>query len=237
MTDTGRSLISESGISRLVGRVFPKTPDFFGLLQAQSSLAVVAMATLVEFMDTGEKAQGKQVKHMEHEGDVLKEQSMAALNRAFSTPIDREDLYRAISTLHHVVNYAKTTVREMEVLRVEPDTHTLTMSQLLHQGALALDGGYSRLAKEPGNAEDDAIAARMAERNVEKAYRRALAELFDPSADLERIANVEGPTGPAAVSHVMEVFKRREIYRHLSNAGDRVAHAGECLHDIVVKMV
>jgi hypothetical protein len=35
----------------------------------------------------------------------------------------------------------------------------------------------------------------------------------------------------------MEVFKRREIYRHLSNAGDRVAHAGECLHDIVVKMV
>jgi hypothetical protein len=144
MTDTGRSLISESGISRLVGRVFPKTPDFFGLLQAQSSLAVVAMATLVEFMDTGEKAQGKQVKHMEHEGDVLKEQSMAALNRAFSTPIDREDLYRAISTLHHVVNYAKTTVREMEVLRVEPDTHTLTMSQLLHQGALALDGKRRR---------------------------------------------------------------------------------------------
>ena len=38
------------------------------------------------------------------------------------------------------------------------------------------------------------------------------------------------------VSLVMATFKRREIYRHLSNAGDRLARAGEVLHDIVVKI-
>jgi uncharacterized protein Yka (UPF0111/DUF47 family) len=31
------------------------------------------------------------------------------------------------------------------------------------------------------------------------------------------------------------MFKRREIYRHLSNAADRMAHCANTLHDIVVK--
>ncbi|MEZ5095468.1 MAG: hypothetical protein R2731_04785 [Nocardioides sp.] len=54
---------------------------------------------------------------------------------------------------------------------------------------------------------------------------------------MERLHRLDGPTGPAALEHVMDVFKRREVYRHLSNASDRVARAGEVLHDIVVKMV
>jgi hypothetical protein len=33
------------------------------------------------------------------------------------------------------------------------------------------------------------------------------------------------------------MFKRREIYRHLDNAAERVAHCANTLHDIVVKMV
>jgi hypothetical protein len=36
--------------------------------------------------------------------------------------------------------------------------------------------------------------------------------------------------------YVFEVFKRREVYRHLSNAADRMEHAGGVLHDIVVQI-
>ena len=39
-----------------------------------------------------------------------------------------------------------------------------------------------------------------------------------------------------SVAFVVEILKRREIYRHLSNAADRVVVAGEVLHDIVVKV-
>ena len=34
----------------------------------------------------------------------------------------------------------------------------------------------------------------------------------------------------------VNMFKRREIYRHLSNAADRVAAAANTLEDIVVKI-
>lgn len=54
---------------------------------------------------------------------------------------------------------------------------------------------------------------------------------------MKELGKMDGPTGPAALAQVVELFKRREIYRHLSNAGDRIAHAGDSLHDIVVKMV
>jgi len=39
----------------------------------------------------------------------------------------------------------------------------------------------------------------------------------------------------SGLAYVMEVLKRREIYRHLSNASDHFAHAGDILHNIVVK--
>jgi hypothetical protein len=64
------------------------------------------------------------VRELEHAGDELKDRNMDVFNRAFSTPMDREELYRAISTIDHVINYAKTTVREMEALGVEPDQST-----------------------------------------------------------------------------------------------------------------
>ena len=35
---------------------------------------------------------------------------------------------------------------------------------------------------------------------------------------------------------VIEIFKRREIYRHLSNGAYGLARAGDRLHDIIVKI-
>jgi uncharacterized protein Yka (UPF0111/DUF47 family) len=139
------------------------------------------------------------------------------LNESFSTPIDREDLYRAIMDLDEVVNYCKTTVSEMEVLALAPDKRCLEMAMHIKLGTDELALGFSRLAKEPAAAAANADAARKAERRVEKNYRRAIAELF-------------------VGDDYIHMFKRREIYRHLSNAADRMSNCANTLHDIVVKM-
>ncbi|MEN8802374.1 MAG: DUF47 family protein [Thiogranum sp.] len=242
---------SNSVVSRLVDRVFPRMPNFYGLINDQCDLAVEAMSEFVEFMLSGNWDKAERVRALEKQGDELKARNIDVLNKAFSTPMDREDLYRAIITVDHIINYAKTTVREMELLEVQPDNYMLEMAQLLHQGALALQRGFRKLSTDPASAEEDANAARKAERSTEKIYRRALAELLD--ADLyirthdkhkAAFTALEGmlePLGqhskPVAVAFafVVDTFKRREVYRHLSNAADRLAHAGEVLHDIVVK--
>ncbi|MFZ2503003.1 MAG: DUF47 family protein [Nocardioides sp.] len=224
-------------IGRLIARVFPKTPDFYSLLAAQSGQAVLGMEALVEYMQDGSRATGKAVKLLESQSDDMRDQSMAALNSAFSTPMDREDLYRAIATLDHLLGYAKSTVREMEVLGVSPDQYTLLMAEQLLVGARHIHQGYEVLSTNTAEAEPYAQSARSAEREIEKLYRKALKELFDVEKEMAALGTIDGPSGPATLGHVVDIFKRREIYRHLSNAGDRVAHAGDALHDIVVKLV
>lgn len=226
-----------SALGKVISRVFPRMPNFFQLLNDQCDLAVKASEALVTFMATGAEADALRVRELEHEADTVKDRNMDVLNKAFSTPMDREELYRAISSIDHIINYAKTTVREMEVLGVSPDAVTQEFADRLQEGALALQQGYRLLETDPGAAEASAAAARKAERNCEKAYRRALAALFDVEADVERLEASGGPTGGKALAQVMDVMKKREVYRHLSNAGDRMARAGEVLHDIVVKMV
>ncbi|MBT5874681.1 MAG: DUF47 domain-containing protein, partial [Candidatus Latescibacteria bacterium] len=93
------------------------------------------------------------------------------------------------------------------------------------------------LPQDPEAAELEAQAARKAERRAEKVYRRALADLFDEGTYQEQLDGSPEQSPSAIMHHVIEIFKRREVYRHLSNAADRVAEAGEALHDIVVKLV
>lgn len=217
MIENNDSPAQPSIFRRLFDRVFPKVPNFFLLLSEQSMQVSHAAGLLVEFMESGDMEIGKHIKVDEHEADRIKIRNLHTLNEAFSTPIDREDIYRAIMDLDEVVNYCKTTVSEMDALGVVPDMFCLEMALHLKEGCDAVANGYSKLAVTPGSAVIDADLARKSERKVEKAYRRALAELFQGQ-------------------EYINMFKRREIYRHLSNAADRMANCANTLHDIVVKI-
>ena len=83
---------------------------------------------------------------------------------------------------------------------------------------------------------------------------KALAELFNPehylltlTAQQKHDAEALGVLTTAmsaaesagitpAVGFMLEILKRREVYRHMSNGADRVARAAEVLHDIVAKV-
>ncbi len=208
---------SPSIFRRLFERIFPKMPDFFTMLTEQCQHVAHTTGLLVEYMETGESHTGDLIRQDEHEADRIKIRNLHTLNEAFSTPIDREDLYRAIINLDEVVNYCKTTVSEMQVLALAPDKHCLEMAMHIKLGTDALVAGFIRLAKTPVEAAVEADTARKAERRVEKCYRRAIAELFQGD-------------------DYIHMFKRREIYRHLSNAADRMANCANTLHDIVVKI-
>jgi uncharacterized protein len=202
---------------KLFDRVFPKMADFFGALSNQCQHVAQTTGLLVEFMETGDVVIGERIRQDEHDADRIKASNLHTLNEAFSTPIDREDLHRAIIHLDEITNYCKTTVNEMNVLGISPDKYCLEMAMHIKMGTDALALGFSRLAKEPSSVATCADVARKSERKVEKAYRRAIADLFQGD-------------------DYINMFKRREIYRHMSNAADRMADAANTLHDIVVKM-
>ena len=209
---------AKSLLARLFERFFPKSADFFLLLTEQSRQVEHTVGLLVDYMRDGDQAIGARIKEDEHAADKVKVNNIHTLNEAFSTPIDREDIYRAITTLDEVVNSCKDAVSEMHALGLAPDAFTFEMAQHLSHGVAALTAGYGRLSSQPVLAAEDANLARKAERKVEKLYRKALAELFQGD-------------------DYIAMFKRREIYRHLTHAAERMAACANTLHDIVVKMV
>lgn len=233
---------SESVLVRFAARLLPRTPDFFSLVDDQCDQAVKTMEELVIFMERHKNKAAKHVRQMEKEGDKLKRRNLDVLNKAFSTPMDREDIYRAIVDIDDLMNYAKSTVREMELFEVDPDGFTLEMAVELKHGTEALRQGFAMLRKDIVLAEAGAQAAHKAERNVEKMYRKALVELFEVKASEGSASN--GKTAAdgnhdvysRVLRDVVGRMKRREIYRHLSNSADRLAHAGNTLHDIIVKI-
>ncbi len=227
---------SDSVVTKLVDRVFPRMPDFYGLITRQCDLTVKSMDVFVTFMETGNMEVANQVLTLEKEGDELKLRHMGILNRAFATPMDREDIYRAIVTIDEILNYAKSAVSEVEILEIKPTEHMAEMARLIRDGSVALRDGYAKLSTKPMDAEANAVKARKSERNTEKVYRAALAELFDADEHLEALSKKVEGAEVHAMQYVIEVFKYREVYRHLSNTADRVEHAGGVLRDIVVQV-
>ncbi len=106
---------------------------------------------------------------------------------------------------------------QIDVLDVKPDKFMREISKYIQEGVNALATGFALLGSTPAEAAQYADAARKAERRAEKQYRIALSTLFE---------------GDDYIS----MFKRREIYRHLTNAAEHMAQCANTLHDIVVKI-
>ncbi len=223
-------------LSRMIDKVFPRSVDFYALLNSQCDMVVAALSSFEKFMQQYDASDAKLVRELEHRADDLKHHNMDELNRSFATPIDREDILRAIVSLDDIIGYAKTTVREMELLQVTPDQPMQDMAAQILVGTIALQAGYAKLKTQPLSAEPEAQRAHKTERKVEEIYRHAVAELFNEQKLIESLESSNDQSVTHIVTSVMRVLRRRELYRHLSNAADRVEIAAEILHNISVKM-
>jgi uncharacterized protein len=201
---------------------FQRRPDrFMQLLIQQAEHTVQGMDGLVAYMRTGSDDQAVMVRRIEKEADEVRRILIDELNRTFVTPLDREDIFELSRTIDDILDYAYSTVDEMEILSVKPNSYLQRMASLLRDAADDIRMAMLRLQDHPNVANDHAVRAKALENRMEGVYREALAALFQ---------------GPQDVEHIVEMLKLREIYRHLSNAADRGDEAANVISDAVVKM-
>ena len=193
---------------------------FIKLIHEQAALTLEGMDALSNYLVTSDPAASALLTAKEKEADEARRILINELNRTFITPFDREDLFTLSRTIDDVLDYAYSTVSEMEILKVEPTTYMQRMASLLRDAAYELLMAVERLENHPGVSSEHAQRAKALENRVEGVYREALADLFGGAEDLQ---------------HVVKMLKMREVYRHLSNAADRGDEAANVIADIVVK--
>lgn len=215
--------------------VVPPMTDFHALLTEQCENLESASKSLQAYLQDGDPALAPPVREWVRAGHALRDRNLTQLHRTFITPIDREDIYTLAMTIDHILDYIKNTVREVEVLKLKPDHWMQSMAEQLTLGAQMLRQGLGLLRDGKAAEVAKSVNLRHQERHIEKLYRKALVEMFEGEEYQQICAETANPSSREAIEFVINRIKRREVYRHLSNAADRLAHAGEALRDISVK--
>jgi predicted phosphate transport protein (TIGR00153 family) len=198
----------------------PRQDRFLQFLIEQADTTLQGINALESYMKKRSDKHAEKVTQAERDADEIRRILIDELNRTFVTPLDREDIFALSRAIDDVMDYAFTTVEEMQILDVEPNDYLRRMVSLLQDAAEEIHLAMLRLKENPGVAAEHATRAKALENRVESVYREAVADLF---------------SGPDDIHHVMEMLKLRELYRHLSNCADRGDEAANVIHDIVVK--
>ncbi|MEK7077348.1 MAG: DUF47 family protein [Patescibacteria group bacterium] len=196
---------------------FPAQKDFFKMLSDQTAKVEEGLSVLLLFLNGPTAENAERVEQIEKEADELRRIVIFELNKTFVTPIDREDIFALSRAVDDVMDYADSTVEEMKLFNIEPDEHIKEMVERLYNATKDIHFAVQNMRKRPGLCAEHLIRAKKAENSVERCYREALFELFE-------------------TKDVIRILKTREIYRHLSNAADRVGESADIIGDILVKI-
>jgi hypothetical protein len=194
---------------------------FLKLIHDQAALTLEGMEALKVYMQAQDADAAALLQKKEKEADEARRILIYELNKTFITPFDREDIFALSRTIDDVLDYAYSTLTEMEILKVRPTPFMQRIASLLRDAAYELLMAVDRLQEHPGVANEHAQRAKALENRVEDVYREALADLFSGAEDIK---------------HLIKMLKSREVYRHLSNAADRGDEAANVIANIVVKV-
>jgi predicted phosphate transport protein (TIGR00153 family) len=206
-----------------IQKLFKARPNkFLQLLDEQTTITLKGLELLKIYMEKRNSDVAKKIQATEKEADEVRRILIEELMRTFVTPIDREDIFSLSRAIDDVLDYANTTVDEMEILDVPTTSYMARMASLLYDASAEIQLGVERIQDHHYSvASDHAQRAKALENRVETVYREAIADLFKGSKNIK---------------HVMTMLKTREIYRHLSNAADREDVAANVIADIIMKM-
>ncbi len=193
-----------------------KDEDFYKILHDQASKAREGIEALQKFVIEPSPTNAKRVKEIEEEADEHRRSLIEKLHQSFAPPMDREDIFALSRAVDDIVDYADTTVDEMEIYEVSPDDHLREMVDILRKAAREIEDAIKIIKDYPRIAREHAVQAKFYENAMEKAYHSALADLFKKT-------------------DTVVMLKMREIYRHLSNAADRGDHAANIICNIIMK--
>lgn len=202
--------------------LFKRKPNrFINLLLDQTNLTIEGLVLFEQYLDKRSSKIARQVSQKEKESDEVRRILIEELMKTFVTPYDREDIFSLSREIDDVMDYANTTVDEMEILNVDATVYMKNMARLLHDSAVEIKLAIERLQeKHYSVASEHARRAKSIENQIEGLYREALGHLFKETKN---------------VGHVINMLKVREIYRHLSNAADREDSAANVISDIIMK--
>jgi predicted phosphate transport protein (TIGR00153 family) len=197
--------------------------EFYDLFEQETSNLVVAAEKLVDLFDNYKdvEVKAKELKELEHGGDVITHEIVARLHRTFVTPIDREDITLLAQSLDDVMDFIEAAGRTAYLYNIaQPTERARELARIVAKMAYKLNEVISRLRHRdqfPWILKQ-CVEINTLENEADDVQHAALAELFE-----------------VCRTDACDVIKWREIYEHLESATDRGEDVANVLEGIVLK--
>ena len=195
---------------------------FFGAFTSHAEKSVEASKLLVQMLSNLSKAPelAKRINDLEHEGDKITHDCVAALHQTWITPLVREEIHALISRLDDVldsIEAASERVLLFEITESTPEGLELcravvTSCEAVHSAVQSL-----RDLKHSKRLLELCVEINKHENMADLCYRTAVAKLFKSGSD------------------PLLVMKWRDIYDHLETATDRCEDVANIIEGVVLE--
>ncbi len=199
----------------------PQEKQFFDDLESEAENVLQGArafrAIFEDFTRLGDHR--KKIKDIEHRGDEIVHHIYESLNRAFVTPLAKEDLSGLASKLDDVLDYINGAATRLAVYEIDRPTKAMVdFAELILKAAEQLRAGIT--AVRDRRAQDAVLACTI---------------------EVNRLENVADDLLMASLGEVFKsgdpvrILKVKDIYEYLEIVTDRCEDAANILEDIVVK--
>jgi len=211
----------------VLGRLglFPREEKFFDLFERNAHNLVEAGKALLLALENPETldAQRAHLTEVEHWADDVTHQVMAALNRTFVTPLDREDIAGLAHALDDVVDFMEAALTRMLLFHIRtPTPLAVDLARIILQQTEAIDRAVPLLRhkSEMAGIHDYLVEINRLENEGDRLLEAALGTLYDDVPDM---------------AGLVEQLKWREGYELLETATDRAEDVANVLEAVVLK--
>lgn len=199
-----------------------KEDNFITQLKLQAEKTVACVSYLKKNMDAITDDIIKEKKRLIDEIIDIKMILTDDLHNTFITPMDREDIYNISVCLFGIAKYSQTTLEEIHLLNVTPDTFIREMIEKVENETQELLQAISRLMKNPRIAYEHVVNVSKLETKTDRTYRDGVKILFQ---DKQRLS-----------TELQDILHLREVYRHISNMSDKAEAAADALGIALIKL-
>ena len=199
----------------------PQEKQFFDDLEAEAENVLQGARAIRAIFDDFPRLSDhrRRIKDIEHRGDEIVHHIYESLNRAFVTPLAKEDLSGLASKLDDVLDYINGAATRLAVYDIgRPTKAMIEFADLILKATEQIRAGMTAV-REP-KARDAVMACTIEVNRLENVaddlLMTALAEVFksgDP----------------------VTIIKLKDVYEYLEIVTDRCEDAANILEDIVVK--
>jgi len=199
-------------------RLFPVKHDFYKMIEDQAVGSTNVVGYLILWLNSRSEEDYQLLLREADAADKCRFTMEDSLIEAFATPFDRQDIYSLSVEMDRIVEYAKSTLIEMEAFGVSEDSVIHTMVQQLKVGTDQLTQAIHLFKEDPLKAQILIGKIREVQFAIEDEYRKGMVALFKGSDP-------------------MHALKYREVYHHIKDAEVYLGYTTDVLHKIIVRVV